>query len=139
MLGELSVGTREPRGPRRFFLPGKTYRPGHFLTRSACSSRAAAVCPVASGRRRLRGHLQGDPVRAPRVGLFGTGYAAAILAGWFECALRPLAGEPVWEFIERGGSGGAPLALAWLRGHALEDVMERSPARDRSWPPCAGR
>ncbi len=54
-------------------------------------------------------------------------------------ALRPLAGEPVWEFIERGGSYGAPLALAWLRGHALEDVMERSPARDRSWPPCAGR
>ena len=29
-------------------------------------------------------------------------------------ALRPLAGEPVWEFIERGGSYGAPLALAWL-------------------------
>jgi len=62
------------------------------------------------------------------------------LAGWFECglgllvlvwpvrgvalaacawklgteALRPLAGEPIWEFIERGGSYGAPLALAWL-------------------------
>jgi hypothetical protein len=31
-------------------------------------------------------------------------------------ALRPLAGEPVWEFIERGGSYGAPLALAWLQG-----------------------
>jgi hypothetical protein len=30
-------------------------------------------------------------------------------------ALRPLAGEPIWEFIERGGSYGAPLALAWLR------------------------
>jgi hypothetical protein len=64
------------------------------------------------------------------------------LAGWFECALgllvlawpartllmfvfawklgteavRPLAGEPIWEFIERGGSYGAPLALAWLQG-----------------------
>jgi hypothetical protein len=63
-------------------------------------------------------------------------------AGWFECALgllvlawpgrgllvfvlawklgtealRPLAGEPIWEFIERGGSYGAPLALAWLQG-----------------------
>jgi hypothetical protein len=62
-------------------------------------------------------------------------------AGWFECALgllvfawpgrgllifvfvwklgtealRPLAGEPIWEFIERGGSYGGPLALAWLR------------------------
>jgi hypothetical protein len=64
------------------------------------------------------------------------------LAGWFECALglivlawpvrglllfvfawklateafRPLAGEPIWEFIERGGSYGAPLALACLHG-----------------------
>jgi hypothetical protein len=64
-------------------------------------------------------------------------------AGWFECALgllvlawpgrgllifvfvwkvgsealRPLAGEPIWEFIERGGSYAAPLALAWLRSH----------------------
>jgi hypothetical protein len=33
-------------------------------------------------------------------------------------ALRPLAGEPLWEFIERGGSYGAPLALAWLQGQA---------------------
>ena len=30
-------------------------------------------------------------------------------------ALRPLTGEPIWEFIERGGSYGAPLALAWLQ------------------------
>jgi len=30
-------------------------------------------------------------------------------------ALRPLAGEALWEFIERGGSYGAPLALAWLQ------------------------
>ena len=63
------------------------------------------------------------------------------LAGWFECALgllvlawpgrgllifvfawklgtealRPLAGEPIWEFIERGGSYAAPLALAGLQ------------------------
>jgi len=63
------------------------------------------------------------------------------LAGWFECvlgllilarptrsvllfvfawklgteALRPLAGEPMWEVIERGGSYGAPLALAWIQ------------------------
>lgn len=33
-------------------------------------------------------------------------------------ALRPLAGEPIWEFIERGGSYAAPLALAWLYGMA---------------------
>jgi hypothetical protein len=30
-------------------------------------------------------------------------------------ALRPLAGEPIWEFVERGGSYGAPLALAVLQ------------------------
>ena len=30
-------------------------------------------------------------------------------------ALRPLAGEPIWEFIERGGSYAAPLALLVLR------------------------
>jgi hypothetical protein len=30
--------------------------------------------------------------------------------------LRPLAGEPMWEFIERGGSYAAPLALLWLQG-----------------------
>jgi hypothetical protein len=29
--------------------------------------------------------------------------------------LRPMAGEPVWEFIERGGSYAAPLALLVLR------------------------
>lgn len=70
-------------------------------------------------------------------------HPASPLAGWFECvlglvvliaptpgmllfvfgwklvteALRPLAGEPIWEFIERGGSYGAPLALAWLQSH----------------------
>jgi hypothetical protein len=64
------------------------------------------------------------------------------LAGWSECALgllvlawparglllfvvawklgtealRPLAGEPIWEFVERAGSYAAPLGLAWLRG-----------------------
>jgi hypothetical protein len=30
-------------------------------------------------------------------------------------AFRPLASEPIWEFIERSGSYGAPLALAWLQ------------------------
>lgn len=30
-------------------------------------------------------------------------------------ALRPLAGEPIWEFVERGGSYAAPLALVWLQ------------------------
>jgi hypothetical protein len=70
------------------------------------------------------------------------------IAGWLECALglivlawparavllfvfvwnlaseafRPLVGEPVWEFIERAGSYGAPLALAWLRSGREESV-----------------
>jgi hypothetical protein len=30
-------------------------------------------------------------------------------------ALRPLAGEPIWEFVERSGSYAAPLALLALR------------------------
>lgn len=74
-------------------------------------------------------------------------------AGWFECALgllvlawpgrgllifvfawklgtealRPLAGEPIWEFIERGGSYGAPLALAWLQGRSNMPPSDRPP------------
>jgi len=70
-----------------------------------------------------------------------TAHPLTPLAGWLECllgllvlacpmrgvllfvfawklgteALRPLAGEPIWEFIERGGSYGAPLALAWIQ------------------------
>jgi hypothetical protein len=77
------------------------------------------------------------------------------LVGWFECILglivlaapvppvlifaftwkvgsellRPLAGEPFWEFIERGGSYAAPLALlvlpAWAR--------TLRPRSDRKW------
>jgi hypothetical protein len=30
--------------------------------------------------------------------------------------LRPLAGEPLWEFVERGGSYAAPLLLLYVRG-----------------------
>jgi hypothetical protein len=34
-------------------------------------------------------------------------------------ALRPLAGEPIWEFIERSGSYAAPLALLALRHSSI--------------------
>jgi len=44
-------------------------------------------------------------------------------------ALRPLAGEPIWELIERGGSYGAPLALAWLQGWSA--TSERAVMRVR--------
>ena len=30
--------------------------------------------------------------------------------------LRPLAGEPLWEFVERWSNYTAPLALLWVRG-----------------------
>jgi hypothetical protein len=73
------------------------------------------------------------------------GWALIPAVGWFECVLgllvlavpvppllvfafgwkvvtellRPLTGEPFWEFFERGGSYAAPLALlvlpAWAR------------------------
>jgi hypothetical protein len=85
------------------------------------------------------------PSYAAGVGVSPTAVAThplSPLAGWFECVLgltvlawptralllfvfvwkvaveafRPLAGEPIWEFIERAGSYGATLALAWLQG-----------------------
>jgi hypothetical protein len=43
-------------------------------------------------------------------------------------ALFPLAGSPAWEFVERGGSYAAPLALALLmanRGAALSSLTEQ--------------
>jgi hypothetical protein len=52
-------------------------------------------------------------------------------------AVRPLAGEPIWEFIERGGSYAAPLALLMLRllcGHSrfsIERRWRRSPDANR--------
>ena len=80
-------------------------------------------------------------------------YALTPLAGLFECALgllvlvwptrgvllfvfawklgtevfRPLAGEPIWEFIERGGSYGAPLALAWIQGSLTTERLPGPP------------
>jgi hypothetical protein len=88
------------------------------------------------------------------------------LAGWFECglgllvltwpargvllvvvalklgteALRPLAGEPIWEFIERGGSYGAPLALAWIQGRRRPArVLRSEPAPSGSQPISTSR
>jgi hypothetical protein len=74
-----------------------------------------------------------------------------VLVGWFEIALgvavlckpirglllglfvwkvtteflRPLAGEPMWEFIERAGNLVAPLALIYIRGwpHSLREWL----------------
>lgn len=35
--------------------------------------------------------------------------------------LYPFSGAPIWEFVERGGSYGAPLALYWIRARASAD------------------
>lgn len=39
----------------------------------------------------------------------------ALWGGW-TALLRPIAGEPVWDFVERFANWGAPLALLLLRG-----------------------
>jgi hypothetical protein len=40
----------------------------------------------------------------------------AALWGFWTALLRPLGGDPVWDFIERWANWGAPLALLLLRG-----------------------
>jgi hypothetical protein len=47
-------------------------------------------------------------------------------------ALRPFAGEPIWEFIERGGSYGAPFALACLTGKLNAVRLHPRPAEAAS-------
>lgn len=36
--------------------------------------------------------------------------------GFWTALVRPLVGEPIWDFIERWANWGAPLALLFLRG-----------------------
>ena len=40
----------------------------------------------------------------------------AALWGFWTALLRPIAGEPVWDFVERWANWGAPLALLLMRG-----------------------
>ena len=84
-------------------------------------------------------------------GWFEIGLGVAILARpWpglllFACVwklgtewLRPLAGEPIWEFIERGGSYAAPLALLWLQARPTLWAQRRAPLASRATvPPLA--
>jgi len=44
-------------------------------------------------------------------------------------ALFPLTGAPIWEFIERGGSYAAPLALAALMARRTAPVRLLTPWR----------
>ncbi len=40
----------------------------------------------------------------------------ATLWGAWTALVRPLVGEPIWDFVERFANWGAPLALLFLRG-----------------------
>ena len=50
-------------------------------------------------------------------------------------ALRPLAGEPIWEFVERSGSYAAPLALLILRLACAPDPSANAAPRISSHSP----
>jgi len=47
----------------------------------------------------------------------------AALWGFWTALLRPIVGESIWEFIERGANWGAPLALLFALGwpHSLRE------------------
>ncbi|OGH21372.1 MAG: hypothetical protein A2958_01045 [Candidatus Levybacteria bacterium RIFCSPLOWO2_01_FULL_38_13] len=40
----------------------------------------------------------------------------AVFWGFWTALVRPLVGEPIWDFVERWTNWGAPLALLLLRG-----------------------
>lgn len=40
----------------------------------------------------------------------------AAIWGFWTALLRPIVGEPIWDFVERWANWGAPLALFYLRG-----------------------
>ncbi|MBI4434589.1 hypothetical protein HY635_02120 [Candidatus Uhrbacteria bacterium] len=40
----------------------------------------------------------------------------AALWGFWTALVRPIVGEPIWDFVERWANWGAPLALLLLRG-----------------------
>ncbi|MEK7607157.1 MAG: hypothetical protein AAB444_03120 [Patescibacteria group bacterium] len=50
-------------------------------------------------------------VRVPRVVLLW-----AAVWGFWTALVRPVVGEPVWDFVERWANWGAPLALLLVRG-----------------------
>lgn len=49
----------------------------------------------------------------------------ATLWGFWTAILRPIVGEPVWDFVERWANWGAPLALLLLLGwpHSLKEWL----------------
>jgi uncharacterized membrane protein YphA (DoxX/SURF4 family) len=74
----------------------------------------------------------------PAIGGFDVAMAIAVLVipipavilymavwGLWTASLRPLAGEPVWEAVERAGNYGAPLALLLLTDRARRGAWRR--------------
>ena len=86
---------------------------------------------AADVRRRIATPIRVDERRRNRVRVLLALAAACLLiaiAVWKigTEALFPIAGAPIWEFIERGGSYAAPLALALL-------PMRRARGREGDW------
>ena len=42
--------------------------------------------------------------------------AWATVWGFATALIRPISGEPIWDFVERAANWGAPLALLYLKG-----------------------
>lgn len=101
--------------------------------------------------------LAGSPELTAAVGLFEIVLGVLVLArpipalvlfvvAWKLATelLRPLAGEPWWEFVERWSNYTAPLALLWLRTPAGSAWRAASSARgelprpERERPQLAG-
>lgn len=97
------------------------------------------------------GALEARPLLVQLWSAVGAGSRTAGFAGWMEMALGvavlvrpsvrlaatiaawkvgtellfPIAGFPVWELIERGGSYAAPLALALVLAHIDRDILRK--------------
>ena len=56
------------------------------------------------------------------VALFALFYPIRVVLAWATfwglttALIRPISGEPIWDFVERWANWGAPLALLYLRG-----------------------
>lgn len=106
--------------------------------------------------------LQQKSVLVEHASVLGLSADAVIATGWIEIAIAglvlvaprpslllgvvlwktatellfPVAGAPIWEFIERGGSYGAPLALAVLQWRRAGERRRFMP-RIAGWAPAA--
>lgn len=44
--------------------------------------------------------------------------------GFLTALIRPISGEPIWDFVERWANWGAPLALLFVRGWPRKGVLK---------------